>query len=74
VADFDFSVAGDAPEGDDGGLRSADDVVARAQRLIDAVEPYDGYPLEWYFEARNVGDLTAIAVAALRETRPEPHG
>jgi hypothetical protein len=42
------------------------DVLARAERLIDAPRPYDGYPLEWHVEAWNVGDLTAIAMVALR--------
>jgi hypothetical protein len=36
------------------------------QRLIDSPRPYDGYPLEWHVEALNVGDLTAIAMFALR--------
>jgi hypothetical protein len=66
VPDFDFSVRGGAPTGDGRPLRSAEDVVARAQRLIDSPRPYDGYPLEWHFEALNVGDLTAIAMVALR--------
>jgi hypothetical protein len=66
VPDFDFSVHGAAPTGGGEPLRTVDDVVARAQRLIDSPQPYDGYPLEWHFEALNVGDLTAIAIAALR--------
>ena len=66
MPDFDFSVRGGAPTGGGGSLRSVEDVVARAQRLIDTPRPYDGYPLEWQFEALNVGDLTAIAMVALR--------
>jgi hypothetical protein len=65
VSEFDFSVGGGAPKGS-GGLHGVDDVVDRAQRLIDSPRPYDGYPLEWHFEALNVGDLTAIATVALR--------
>jgi len=77
VPDFDFRAGGGAPAGDGGLLRSADDVVDRAQRLIDSPRPYDGYPLEWYFEALNVGDLTAVAIVALRAASstsapPEP--
>jgi hypothetical protein len=47
-------------------LRGVEDVLARAERLIDSPRPYDGYPLEWHVEALNVGDLTAIAIVALR--------
>ncbi|MGN6168118.1 MAG: hypothetical protein ACTHQQ_08080 [Solirubrobacteraceae bacterium] len=46
---------------------SAQDLIARAQHLIDVPEPYDGYPLPWHVEALNVGDLTVIAATALRE-------
>ena len=66
VPEFDFSTGGNAPDGSGGVLHSVDDVVDRAQRLIDSPRPYDGYPLEWHFEALNVGDLTAIATVALR--------
>jgi hypothetical protein len=41
-------------------------LIARAQRLIDTPRPVGGYPLAWHVEAKNVGDLTAIAAAALR--------
>jgi hypothetical protein len=42
------------------------EVVDRAQRLVDSPRPVDGYPHEWHVEARHVGDLTAIAALALR--------
>ena len=72
VSEFDFSAYRDLPTEGSGRLRTADDVVDRAQRLIDSPRPDDGYPLEWHFEALNVGDLTAIAIAALRtSTRDE---
>lgn len=48
---------------------SAAELIDRAQHLIDVPRPYDGYPLTWHVEARNVGDLTVIAAAALREHR-----
>jgi hypothetical protein len=67
VSDPDPSFPGSDPMGTGGSLRTADDVITRAQRLIDAPEPFDGYPLGWHFEALNVGDLTAIATASLRE-------
>jgi hypothetical protein len=66
VPDFDFSAHDHAPDAGAGQLDSVDDIVDRAQRLIDSPRPYDGYPLEWHYEALNVGDLTAIAIAALR--------
>ena len=66
MPDFDCSVGGGAPDGGGRSLRTAEDVVARTRRLIDSPRPYDGYPLEWHFEALNVGDLTAIATVALR--------
>ena len=65
MPDFDFSVRAGAPTGGEEPSRSVEDVVLRAQRLIDSPRPYDGYPLEWHFEALNVGDLTAIAMVAL---------
>jgi hypothetical protein len=63
VPEFDFSVPGGAPTSP---LRSPEHIIDRAQRLVDSPQPYDGYPLEWHYEALNVGDLTAIAMAALR--------
>jgi hypothetical protein len=66
VPDFDFRVHGDARTEGGGPLRSVEDVLTRAERLIDSPRPYDGYPLEWHVEALNVGDLTAIAMFALR--------
>ena len=67
MADLHFPFRDDT--GSRGGDASctSDDLIARAQHLIDVPKPYDGYPLSWYFEAQNVGDLTAIAAAALRE-------
>ena len=44
------------------------DLMARAQRLVDSPRLADGYPLEWHVEAAYVGDLDAIAVAALRSS------
>jgi hypothetical protein len=66
VPELDFTSGGGAPKGSGGQLHGVDDIVDRAQRLIDSPRPYDGYPLEWHFEALNVGDLTAIAAVALR--------
>jgi hypothetical protein len=43
-----------------------EDLIARGQRLVDSPRPAGGYPLGWHVEALHVGDLTAIAVAALR--------
>ena len=44
----------------------ANELIARAQELLDMPRPVGGYPLEWYLEAAQVGDLTAIATLALR--------
>jgi hypothetical protein len=44
----------------------AQELVDRAQRLIDMPRPTGGYSLTWYVEALHVGDATAIAMAALR--------
>jgi hypothetical protein len=41
-------------------------LVARAQRLVDAPRPTEGYPLAWHVEAMNVGDMSAIAAESLR--------
>jgi hypothetical protein len=43
-----------------------DELIVRAQRLSDRRRPAGGYPLEWLVEASQAGDLTAIAIAALR--------
>jgi hypothetical protein len=66
VSDSDLPFRGDAPSGSGGSLRSVQNLMARAQRLLDSPRPVGGYPLEWHVEALHVGDLTAIAVAALR--------
>jgi hypothetical protein len=44
-------------------------VAARGQWLVDTPRPVDGQLLRWHVEALYVGDLTAIAAAALRERR-----
>lgn len=62
-----FPSRGGAHSGGGGPSCSADELIARAEFLIDVPQPYDGYPLEWHAEALNVGDLTAIAAAALRD-------
>jgi len=70
VADLGFPFRSGAPNGGGGPLRSAQDLTARSQRLIDSPRPPGGYPLVWHIEALNVGDLTAIAIAALRGSSP----
>jgi hypothetical protein len=62
-----FPFRGGAHSWGGGSSCTAEELIARAQHLIDVAEPYDGYPLEWHAEAINVGDLTTIAAAALRE-------
>ncbi len=66
MSDLGFPFRSDAPTGGGGSLRSVQDVIARAQRLVDVPRPATGYPLAWHVEASNIGDLKAIAVAALR--------
>ena len=70
VSDLDVSSAQGAAPRDVAPLQSAEDVIARAQRLIDSPRPVGGYPLARHVEALNVGDLTAIAIASLRESKP----
>jgi hypothetical protein len=41
-------------------------LIVRVQELLDMPRPVGGYPMEWYLEASQVGDLTAIATVALR--------
>jgi hypothetical protein len=52
----------------------AEELIARAQRLVDTPRPPDGYSLEWCAEAKHVGDLTAIAITALRVPIQYPTG
>jgi hypothetical protein len=66
MSDSHFGSCGGAPSGGEALLCAVQDVVARAQRLVDSPRPVDGYPLAWHIEASHVGDLTAIAVAAVR--------
>lgn len=42
------------------------DVMARVQRLSETPRPDGGYPLATYVEAYFLGDMTAIAAAAIR--------
>jgi hypothetical protein len=51
---------------------SAEELIARAQRLVDTPRPPDGYSLEWCVEAKHVGDLNAIAIAAIRASPQYP--
>jgi hypothetical protein len=67
VSGLHFPFGGGARFQGDGSPCTAEDLIARAQHLIDVPEPYDGYPLPWHVEAMNVGDLTVIAATALRE-------
>jgi hypothetical protein len=53
---------------------SAEELIARAQRLVDTPRPPDGYSLESYVEAKHVGDLNAIAITALRAPIEYPTG
>jgi hypothetical protein len=52
----------------------AEDLIARAQRLVETPRPPDGYALEWCVEANHVGDLNAIAIAALQSPIQYPTG
>ena len=45
---------------------SAEELIGRAQRLVDTPRPPDGYSVGWCVEAKHLGDLNAIAVAAIR--------
>ena len=67
MPNLNFPFRGGADSQGGGSSCAAEDLIARAQHLIDVPEPYDGYPLSWHVEALNVGDLTVIAAAALRE-------
>lgn len=52
--------------GDGAVLPDVQDLIARAQHLVDLPRPADGYPLTWYVEAALIGDSTAITAAALQ--------
>lgn len=47
----------------------AKELIARAQQLADTPRPISEFPLEWLIEASHVGDLTAVAIAALRASK-----
>ena len=51
---------------------SAQELVARAQQLIDTPRPPDGYTAAWCVEAKHLGDLNAIAIAAIRDEMDQP--
>jgi hypothetical protein len=65
VSEADTSRSCGIPGGDGAGLPSIQDLIARAQRLVESPRPEDGYPLKWYVEASLIGDITAITAAAL---------
>jgi len=45
---------------------AAEDLLARAQELVDAEPAEAGHPLEWAVPAYYLGDMTALAIASLR--------
>jgi hypothetical protein len=47
-------------------------MMTRGQALVDAPAPEGGRSLAWYVEAMLVGDLTALAAAAVRAERLGP--
>jgi hypothetical protein len=57
------------PAGSGPGERDVRRVAERGQWLVDTPRPGDGHPLRWHVEAFYVGDLTALAAAALRKQR-----
>jgi hypothetical protein len=51
-----------------------DDVMARAQALVDTPRPEAGYPLAWHVEAMLLGDFPAVAVGRARASDRAGHG
>jgi hypothetical protein len=51
---------------------SAEDLIARAQRLIETPRPPDGYSVGWCVAAKHLGDLGAIAITAIRAEMDQP--
>jgi hypothetical protein len=51
---------------------SAEELIARAERLANTPRPPDGYPPEWFVEAEHLGDLNAIAIASIRAEMQYP--
>ncbi len=47
-------------------------LVSHGQRLVDTPRPVSGDSLAWYIEAQLVGDLSALAAAALHTISPAP--
>lgn len=72
MRDFDLPSDGGPPFGGAGSLLTAGEAIDRVQALIDAPEPYDGYPLVWQVETYYLGDISAIAAASLRERAAGP--
>jgi hypothetical protein len=66
MPDNPLSSGGVTPLGSGDSLRSLQEMLTRAQCLVDAPRPASGQSLAWYVDAFYVGDLTAIAAAALR--------
>jgi hypothetical protein len=63
------SSGGGTPSGS-GGSAGVQALMSRGQRLVDAPRPAAGDSLAWYVEAQFVGDLVAVAAAALHAERP----
>jgi hypothetical protein len=53
---------------------SAQQLITRAQRLIDTPRPPNGYSVGWSVEAKHLGDLNAIAITAIRAEMDRPTG
>jgi hypothetical protein len=65
------SPGGGTPTRSEGSAR-VQALISSGQRLVDTPRPAVGDSLAWYIEAQFVGDLSAIAAAALHTISPAP--
>jgi hypothetical protein len=69
MSDLSSASSAGHPAGSGPARRHVQRVAARGQWLVDTPRPADGHDLRWHVEAFYVGDITALAAAALQKRR-----
>jgi hypothetical protein len=69
MSDLSSASSAGRPVGSEPARRHVQRIAARGQWLVDTPRPVGGHDPRWHVEAFYVGDITALAAAALQEQR-----